>query len=160
MSSSPSLQLSVYECNSQTFKEAVFAVHHIDPSPLQAGGTVNLAVVLVKPAIWATHWHKGGSTLFLANALGTASFCHQHALSTPSTVGPPTGTFFCVGKGWKRERKGWWVKFNLIERGKKYPLTLTYFVDLHNFLKHRLAHRQSHKVGNKIKIRWSYTMQK
>lgn len=88
-----------------TFEEAVLAVHHVDASPLQAGGAVNLAVVLVEPAVRAAHRHEGGPALFLAHALGAAGFRHQHALSTPPAVGPPTGTFVRVREGWRTKRK-------------------------------------------------------
>lgn len=82
-----------------TFEEAVLAVHNVDPPPLQAGGAVDLTVVLVEPAVGATHRHEGGPALLLAHALGTACSGHQDALSTPPTVGPPTGIF----GGWKEK---------------------------------------------------------
>lgn len=85
-----------------TFEEAVLAVHHVDASPLQAGGAVNLTVVLVEPAVRATHRHKGGPALLLADALGAPGFCHQHTLPTPSTVGPPAGASVWVREGWVR----------------------------------------------------------
>lgn len=79
---------------------------HVDPPPLQAGGAVDLAVVLVEPAVGAAHRHEGGPALLLAHALGAAGPRHQHALSTPPTVGPPTGVFIRVGdSGWTKKEK-------------------------------------------------------
>lgn len=90
---------------SRTFEEAVLAVHHVDPSPLQAGGAVNLAVVLVEPAVRAAHGHEGGPAFLLADALGAPGLRHQDALSTPSAVGPPTGVPVWVREGWEDEKK-------------------------------------------------------
>lgn len=84
--------------SSSTFEEAVFAVDHVDAPPLQAGGAVDLTVVLIEPAIGATHRHKRGPALFLADALGTTGFRHHGALPTTPTVGPPAGTFLRVGQ--------------------------------------------------------------
>lgn len=89
-----------------TFEEAVLAVHHVDASPLQAGGAVNLAVVLVEAPVRAAHRHEGGPTLLLADALGAAGFRHQNALPPPAAVRPAAGTPVRVGRGWKREREG------------------------------------------------------
>lgn len=97
--------VSLHRCSSGTFKEAVLAVHHVDPSPLQAGGAVDLAVVLVEPAVRATHRHEGGPAFLLADTLGAAGFCHQHTLSTPPTVSPPAGISVWVGEGWRSERE-------------------------------------------------------
>lgn len=89
-----------------TFEEAVFAVDHVDASPLQAGGAVHLAVVLVEAAIGAAHGHEGGPALLLADALGAAGLRHHRALPAPPTVGPPAGAFLRVGQSWV-EQGGW-----------------------------------------------------
>lgn len=77
---------------------------HVDASPLQAGGAVHLAVVLVEPAVGAAHGHERGPALLLADALGTAGFRHHGALPAPPTVGPPAGTFLWVGQIWKNKK--------------------------------------------------------
>lgn len=87
-------------------------MHHVDPPPLQAGGAVDLTVVLIEPAVGAAHRHEGGPALLLAHALGTACPRHQYALSTPPTVGPPTGIFVLVGGG------GW----TTIEKKREFSL--------------------------------------
>lgn len=74
-------------------------MHHVDPPPLQAGGAVDLAVVLIEPAVGAAHWHKGGSALLLAHTLSTAGPRHQYTLSTPPTVSLPTGIVIQVRGG-------------------------------------------------------------
>lgn len=74
---------------------------HVDASPLQAGGAVHLAVVLVEAAVGAAHGHKRGPTLLLADALGAAGFRHHGALPAPPTVGPPAGALLRVGQSWK-----------------------------------------------------------
>lgn len=74
---------------------------HVDASPLQAGGAVHLAVVLVEPAVGAAHRHERGPTLLLADALGPAGLRHHGALPAPSAVGPPAGTVLRVGQSWK-----------------------------------------------------------
>lgn len=99
------MEIWINQCVRNTFEEALLAVHHVDPSPLQAGGAVNLAVVLVEPAVRATHRHEGGPALLLADALGTAGVRHQHTLPASSTVGPPTRILIWVGKGWSKKRK-------------------------------------------------------
>lgn len=77
---------------------------HVDASPLQAGGAVHLAVVLVEPAVGATHGHEGGPALLLADALGAPGFRHHGALPAPPTVGPPAGTFLRVGQSWRNRK--------------------------------------------------------
>lgn len=91
----------LHQTEDATFEEAVFAVDHVDASPLQAGGAVHLAVVLIEAAIGATHGHERRPALLLADALGAAGFCHHGALSAPPTVGPPAGTVLRVGGSWK-----------------------------------------------------------
>lgn len=90
-----------------TFEKAVFAVDHIDPPPLQAGGAVQLAVVLVKTSIGATHGHKRSVAPFLAHALDAARYIPDHTLPAPATVRPPARTLV-----WREKRLK--VKINIV----------------------------------------------
>lgn len=85
----------------RTFEEAVFAVDHVDASPLQAGGAVHLAVVLVEASIGAAHGHERGPAFLLADALGPPGFRHHSALPASPTVGPPAGAFLRFGQSWE-----------------------------------------------------------
>ena len=79
-------------CKTRTFVETLLAVHDGDPAPRQAGGSVQLTVVLVKLAIGATDrlivWFTEVQTL----ALSQARLAVHHTVTTQAAVLVLTGS--------------------------------------------------------------------
>lgn len=86
-----------------TFEEAVLAVHHVYSFLLQAGGAVDLAVVLVESAVGAAHGHKRGVAFLLAHTLGSTRRQRQHTLASPAAELPPAGSLIGFKGHWKTE---------------------------------------------------------
>jgi hypothetical protein len=74
-----------------TFEEAVLAVDNDDPLPQQAGGTVELTVVLIEPPVGATHGHIAGPAGLQAAALRLPSFPAEHTPAPTAAELLPAG---------------------------------------------------------------------
>lgn len=72
-------------------EEAVLAVGDGQLLPLQAGGTVQLTVVLVKPAVGAAHWQVAGPARLQAAALSLSRGLAEHAPAPAAAELLPTG---------------------------------------------------------------------
>lgn len=81
-----------------TFKETVLAVDNDDIPFQQAGSSVELTVILIKPPIGATHGHVAGPACLQAPAFGLPGLSAEHAPATAAAELLPTG-------GWQPIRK-------------------------------------------------------
>lgn len=69
-----------------TFVEALLAVHDGNPLSAEAGGPMELAVVLIQPSIWATHGLIVRFTVIQAPALPLDSPMVDHTMASQTTV--------------------------------------------------------------------------
>ena len=74
-----------------TFKETVLAVDNGDLPLQQAGGSVELTVILIKPPIGATHGHVAGPAGLQAPAFRLPGLSAEHAPASAAAELLPTG---------------------------------------------------------------------